>query len=186
MNNKKHLYNYIRKIIKEVLDYNEKDSIKKSKTNIFDNEFEPLGGNKVVNLGDDNVIKISFLIDDYENAIEISFTDNLGSFNLTNANIISKLLNTVTYQTKDFLKLLNKKMLKDKKQLTINKIIIHPTKIKDSEENLKALDTKRGKIFTFFINKIMKISSIVGNNNKITYNLSKPFKFGYDKDEFYF
>lgn len=179
------LQNIIRKKLKEVLDFDEKNIQKKSKTSFIDNEFEPLSATKLVNIDGSN-IKISFFIDEFDNSLEISFTDDKNTFSLTNKNNIAKVLNTLKFQTSEFFKDLNKRMLKNKKTLKINKIIITPTKIKDKDSHLDAIKTSRGKIFNFFIAKILNGAFIDSNKTTITYNLNKPLKFGYKPDEIYF
>lgn len=179
------LGNIIRKKLKEVLDFDEKNVIKKSKTDFIDNEFEPLSATKLVNI-DGETIKITYFIDEFDNSLEISFTAGDGTFSLTNKNNIAKVLNTLNFQTKDFLTKLNQKMLKNKRQLIVNKLVITPTKIKDKDEKLEAIQTSRGKIFNFFIKKVLNIEPSKATKNSITYNLKKPFKFGYNKEEFYY
>lgn len=171
---------YIRKIIKEVLDYNEKFVIKKSKTNFHNvfNDFEPITATKEINI-EGETIKISFFIDKDDKSLEISFTDSDNSFTLTNKNNISKILSTVLYQTRDFLTKLNKQFTNKKSKLKIRKIIIHPTKIKDKDDKMTAIQTSRGKVFDVFIKKILKINSFYSDSIKITYDLSIPIKIGY-------
>jgi hypothetical protein len=183
LNNK--VQDHIRKLIKEVLDYDEKNAQKKSNTSFVDNEFEPLSATKTVNI-DGSSVKISFLIDDYDNSLEVSFMDDAGTFALTNKNIIPKILSTVTYQTNDFLNKLNKNFIKTKRKLKINKLIVHPVKITDKDKGKKAIETSRGKIFDFYLKKIMGFSNITSDDNKITYSLSNPFKLGYDINQKFF
>lgn len=182
MNSLQHI---IRKKLKEVLDFDEKNIQKKSKTSFVDTEFEPLSATKIVNIDGSN-IKISFFIDEFDNSLEISFTDDKNTFSLTNKNIIAKVLNTLKFQTSEFFKDLNNRMLKSSKTLKINKIIITPTKIRDKDTNLDAIQTSRGKIFNFFITKVLDGAYMESNKNTITYNLKKPLKFGYSKTETYF
>ena len=164
--------NIIREVLNEILDYDEKSVNKKSKSKTYT---EPISGTKIVNI-DGTIIKLSFLIDEFNNSLEVSFSDEKNSFeSLTNNNIIGEIFSNITYHTIQFLKEIDKK-IKLNDAIEIKKIVFTPTKIKGKEENLKASETKRGRLYVFFTKKILDIKSVNSNNFTVELYLAKTLR----------
>lgn len=162
--------------LNEILDYDESKVTKKVASKLYN---EPISGTKVIKI-DGTTIKTSFLIDEFDNSLEVSFSDENNSFEaLTNNNIIGKIFSNVTFHSLQFLKDIDKK-IKGKNIISIDKIVFTPTKIKGIEDSMKVSDTKRGKLYIFFIKKVLNIKSIKSDNSTIQLYLEKPIKLGKD------
>lgn len=164
----------IRKEVNEILDYNEKFVDKKAKSETF---IEPISSYKRVKIND-TVINISFLIDEYDNSLEVSFSDENNSFeSLTNNNVIGRIFSNITYYTIQFLKEIDKK-IKIGDSFNIEKLVFTPSKIKNYEAKVKADQTKRGRLYIFFTKKMIDIKNIKSDNYNVELFLKNKIKIG--------
>lgn len=162
----------IRKRLSEILDINPK----------FKNPFisqvgfrSPTGMKRSFKIGD-NVINVTVSIDEYDHSVVVAFAEEGFSFGgLTGANMVGRTIYNVFIHTLEILDQISR----DTKggQTFIDKVILHPEKM-SGEKNEKALETKRGRLYKYFIDKYVKAHNIKSDDKSVTIELKWPLKLG--------
>lgn len=135
----------------------------------------PIGMKRSFKIGD-NVINMTVTVDEYDHSVGIAFAEEGYSFGgLTGSHMVGRTIYNVFIHTLEMLDELSRDIKSG--QIFIDKIVLHPEKMK-GEEKTNALDTKRGRLYKVFIDKYIKTFNVKSDSKSVTIELKWPLKLG--------